>query len=231
MIVGEVLEPVAEVGALPGGVLEQDHAAAARGRVAQQLRASPSAISRSPSSSVPVVYEPGCMTRPSQAERLGAIELLAERRDRLLAQRRRRGRDVDQVAVVRDDRLDAGLRDAAPEQRDLVVGGSDAGAPLPRRLGEDLQRLAAVTRPRDRPRAAVRRRSTDARRAAASVAEHLRLEPEDAGAVPPGVGRKARLDAGLTQELLGVQPHSVATCGSSRPRRSPVRRPGRGRRW
>ena len=61
---------------------------------------------------------------------------------RLLAQRRRRGSDVDQIAVVRDDRVDAGLGDPPPEQHDLVLG-QHAGTPLADRLGEDLQRLAA----------------------------------------------------------------------------------------
>ena len=98
---------------------------------------------------------------------------------RLLAQRRRRGGEVDQIAVVRDDRVDAGLVDAPPEQRDLVLG-QDAGAPLAGGLGEDLQRLAARARPRGRRRAAGRRRSTGGRRAAASVAEDLGREPVDA---------------------------------------------------
>ena len=81
------------------------------------------------------------MTRPSRPERFGAIELLAERGDRLRAQRRLGGGEVDQVAVVRDDRLDAGLLDPRAEQRDLV-GWQRPRPPLPHRLGEDLQRLA-----------------------------------------------------------------------------------------
>ena len=43
-----------------------------------------------PCASLPVVYEPGCITSPCEPERLGAIQLVAERGDRLRAQRRRR---------------------------------------------------------------------------------------------------------------------------------------------
>ena len=74
--------------------------------------------------------------------RLCAIELLSERRNRLLPERRRRGRDVDQVAVVRDDRRHAGFLDAAAEAGDLV-GRQRTRPPLSRGLREDLQRLAS----------------------------------------------------------------------------------------
>ena len=43
-----------------------------------------------------------------QAERMRAIELVDERLDRLRAKRGIRGREIDQVAGVRDDRRDAG---------------------------------------------------------------------------------------------------------------------------
>ncbi len=78
-----------------------------------------------------------------QAERLGAIDLVHERGDRLFAQDRERRRQVDQVARVRDDGRDAGLLDALAEQPDFSVLERLA-APLVRVLREDLQRLASV---------------------------------------------------------------------------------------
>ena len=54
-----------------------------------------------------------------QAERVGAIELVDERRDRLLAQHRERRGEVDQVAGVRDDGRDARLVDAPAEKPDF----------------------------------------------------------------------------------------------------------------
>ena len=81
-----MLEAVAEIGALPGGVLEQDHRRGAAPRSqqrAQALRRSAAA----PPASVPVVYEPGMHHQPEQPERVGAVVFLDERRERLLAQR------------------------------------------------------------------------------------------------------------------------------------------------
>jgi hypothetical protein len=53
---------------------------------------------------------------------------------------------------VRDNGLDAGFVHASPEQGDLL-GGKRARAPLPRRLGEDLESIApAGHRAIDRPR-------------------------------------------------------------------------------
>jgi hypothetical protein len=87
-----------------------------------------------------------------QPEGIRAIVLFEQRGERLLPQCRRRRRDVDQVAVVRDHRMDAGVRHPAPEQDDLILR-DHAGPPLTRGLGEDLQRLtAAGHRAIDRPR-------------------------------------------------------------------------------
>ena len=83
------------------------------------------------------------MTTPSRPSASRAIELVDERRDRLLAQRRRCGRQVDQVAGVRDDGRDAGLVDAPAEGAD-VRRVERLAAQLAGVLAEDLQRLAAV---------------------------------------------------------------------------------------
>ena len=93
-----------------------------------------------------------------QAERVRAIELVDERGRASVAERRRRGRQVDQIARVRHDGRDAGLLDAAAEPAD--VGRIERLADqLARVLREDLQRFAAMqhrpfdgVRPRHRPR-------------------------------------------------------------------------------
>ena len=79
---------------------------------------------------------------PVEAERFGAIDLLAEGGERLRPQRRLGGGEVDQVAVVRDDRLNPRLVHPGAKARHLV-GWQRPRPPLPHRLGEDLQRLAA----------------------------------------------------------------------------------------
>ena len=131
-----------QVRALSRGVLEQD-AASCRRDVTRGSRRAPSAIRRRPPSSVPDVYEPGCMTRPSRPSDLGAIQLVAERVDRLPPQRRIGRGQIDQVAVVRDDRADPRLPDPPAEERDLL-GRQFPRAPLAGRLREDLQRLTAA---------------------------------------------------------------------------------------
>ncbi len=80
---------------------------------------------------------------PEQVQRLGPIELVDERRNRLLAQRRRRRGHVDQIARVRDHRRDARLGNACTKRAD-VVGPKWRGVPPVGVLREDLQRLAAV---------------------------------------------------------------------------------------
>ncbi len=81
--------------------------------------------------------------QPVEAQRRGAVQFVAQRVDRLAPERRIRGREIDQVAVVRDDRPDLRLPHPTPEQRDFL-GRQLARAPLPGRLREDLQRLAAA---------------------------------------------------------------------------------------
>src|SRR6476469_7484774 len=78
-----------------------------------------------------------------ETERLGAVELLDQTEYRLAAKRRIRPRDIDQIAVVRQDRTDLGLANAAAEERDLLRW-QFTRAPLAAGLGEDLQRAAAA---------------------------------------------------------------------------------------
>ena len=78
-----------------------------------------------------------------EAEQLGAIELVAERVDRPPPQDGIRRGNVDQVAVVRQDRADLRLAQAPPEERDFVLRKL-ARTPLPGGLREDLQCLAAA---------------------------------------------------------------------------------------
>ncbi len=56
-----------------------------------------------------------------QAQRLGAIDLFAQRRDRLRAQRRSGRRDIDKVAGMRDDRENPALAGGSPEGCDLFA--------------------------------------------------------------------------------------------------------------
>ena len=124
---GEVLEAMPEIRALAGGVLEQDPRPAVGPRrqdlgeaVGDQLQ---------PALLGPRRVGAGVHHQAVQSERLGAIELVAERVDRSPAQRGIGGGEVDQVAVVRDDGADLRLADAPLEQRDFL-GRQVAGAPL-----------------------------------------------------------------------------------------------------
>ncbi len=78
---------------------------------------------------------------PLEPQRFRAIELLAKRVDRPRAQGGIGGRHVDQVAVVRDDGMDAGLVEPPAKERDLL-GRQHPRPPLTRGLREDLQRIA-----------------------------------------------------------------------------------------
>ena len=78
-----------------------------------------------------------------EVQRRGAIELFAERANRAAPQRGVGGREIDQIAVVRDDRTDPAFADAAAKGRHFI-GRQLARAPLAGGLGEDLQRLAAA---------------------------------------------------------------------------------------
>jgi hypothetical protein len=77
-----------------------------------------------------------------EAEPLGAIDFLSERLQRLPAQRRRRRRYVYEIAVVRNDRANAGFGYSPAKEDDFIVG-QRSRAPLAGRLREDLQRLAS----------------------------------------------------------------------------------------
>ena len=79
---------------------------------------------------------------PLEPQRVRAIQLGAKRVDRPRAQSGIGGRKVDQVAVVRDDRMDAGLVEPAAKERDLFRR-QQARPPLTRGLREDLQRIAS----------------------------------------------------------------------------------------
>src|SRR6185503_4414067 len=115
---GEVLEAMPEVRALASGVLEQDPRAAAGSR-RQDLG---KAVGNQPQSARLGPRRVGARVhyQAIESERLGAIELVAERVDRSPAQRRIGGGEVDQVAVVRDDGADLRLPDAPLEQRDFL---------------------------------------------------------------------------------------------------------------
>jgi hypothetical protein len=82
-----------------------------------------------------------------QPKRFGPIELVAHRLERLAAQPRVRGGQVNQVAGVRHDRCNARRLHGRAELADFLRR-QHASAPLARVLGEDLQRLTAV---HDRP--------------------------------------------------------------------------------
>jgi hypothetical protein len=78
-----------------------------------------------------------------QTERLRAIDLVSHGFERLLPQRRARGREVDQVAGVRDDRTDP---DALSRLRNSRISsrGIRRTAPLIGVLGENLQGVTAM---------------------------------------------------------------------------------------
>ena len=148
----QMLESVAEVRALSRRVLEQDADARplpGRKEPAQRLRDEVKTLGLRRVRS-------RMHDEPVEAERVGPIELLAERRDRLRAQRGVGRRDVNQIAVVRDDRRDARLARAAAE-RVALLRRNLARAPLADRLRENLERLApGGDRPIDRARQAAR---------------------------------------------------------------------------
>src|SRR6476620_4424439 len=131
---------MSEVGALAGRVFEQHFRAGAgtggkelRERLADQLQ---SVLLSS------VRIRAGMHDEPVESERFGAVEFLAKGGDRLRAERRPGGREVNQVTVVRDDRTYAGFFDPLPKARNFRRR-QHPGTPLAGRLREDLQRLAS----------------------------------------------------------------------------------------
>ena len=78
-----------------------------------------------------------------QTQRFGAVDLVGHRLERLTPQRRIGGREVDQVAGMRYDRVEAGRLDLRAKLANLRRGDL-AAAPLVRVLAEDLKRFAAM---------------------------------------------------------------------------------------
>ena len=76
-----------------------------------------------------------------EAKRLRAIQFHGQRSDRLLAQHGVRGGQVDQVAVVGDDGMEALLADPGSKERDFI-GRQRPRPPLADGFRENLQRLA-----------------------------------------------------------------------------------------
>ena len=85
---GQVLEPMSEIGSLTGGVLQQ-HLRARRVDAPASSCDSPSAISRKPVLLSAGRVGAGMHDEAVEPERFGPIQFLAERRNRLRAQRRR----------------------------------------------------------------------------------------------------------------------------------------------
>ena len=97
-----------------------------------------------------------------QAERFGAIHLVAHRVDRLLPQAGERRGEIDEIAAVREDGRNPGRRHFHPEFADFPARQRPA-APLAGVLREDLQRVAAVRDgPLDRARQAAGHRHVSA---------------------------------------------------------------------
>ena len=108
-----------------------------------------------------------------EPERFGAIELVGQRVDRLLAQRRIDRGKIDQIAVVRDDRTDPRLAHPAAEERDLLRWQLRA-----RHWPADFVKICSAWQPLASARSTARGkppRSTDARRAVASCVRVKRI--------------------------------------------------------
>ena len=137
----QMLEAISQRSPLPGRVLEQHHGLAARARL--ERRADRIRNQLKPS----LLCSRGADTRvnddPEQAKGVSTIEFVDEGRERRRAESGRRSRQVDQIAGVRHDRRDAGLRNAAAEPPNIDWIDRFAEQ-LARVLGEQLQRLAAV---------------------------------------------------------------------------------------
>ena len=117
---GEVLEPVAEIRALTGRVLQQYpglYVGTFGKELTQGFGDQPETIGLRAAG-----VRTGVHDEAVQTKRIGAIQFLAQRRDRLRTQLALGGGDVDQIAVVRDDRTYAGVADALPELGNLFLG-------------------------------------------------------------------------------------------------------------
>ena len=137
----ELLEPPPQDTALPRRVLQQHHRLVATPRLERLANAA----GDEPEGGVFTSSRTRAWMNDDaqQAKDPGAIQLVDERRDRLRPKRRDRRREVDQVARVRHDRLDAGLvhTRSKPANLDRV---ERRRLPAVRVLAEDLERFAAV---------------------------------------------------------------------------------------
>src|SRR5262249_31653302 len=123
----EMFETATEIGALSRCLLQQHRRSSARPRAEQA--AERVGDERQPALFGPARVRARMHDEPVETQRFGTIELLAEGGNRLRSQVGGRGRHVDQVAVVRDDRTDAGLGDPRAKTCDLF-GRKRTGAPL-----------------------------------------------------------------------------------------------------
>ncbi len=135
----ELLEAPADLSPLPGRVLERDRRpepTAGGENLAQRTRrrADARVVARA-------AVGPGMRDQVRDAEALAAFELGDELAHPPLAERRDRRRDVEEVAVVGEQRVDAGRSPRGGEGAHLVLA-ERAARPLSRRAGEDLHRLA-----------------------------------------------------------------------------------------
>jgi hypothetical protein len=136
----EVLESVSQIRPLAGGVLEEDHRLGVWPRPEQPVdgpRNEFEALRLAPGRVGPGVHDQALETKGVRAIQLGTQGV-----DRLRPQRRVGGRDIDQVAVVRNDGMDPGLVEPSAEERDLLRG-QQPRPPLTCRFREDLQSVAA----------------------------------------------------------------------------------------
>ncbi len=113
--VGDLLERRAERRSLPGGMLEQHHRLSSSGEqvdesVGDQIESRGLATRR---------VAARVKHNPEQTQRFGAIQLVGHRRERLLPERCRCARQIDQIAGVRYDGMEAGRFHLRPEGADL----------------------------------------------------------------------------------------------------------------
>ena len=137
----ELAEAGAERGALARRLFEQHHRAATAPRAEQFEQCVGN--QREAAGGIAGCIAAGMQHHAEQAERLGAIELVAHRLERLAAERGVAGGEIDQIAAVRHHWRDARRLDASAELADFLRRQRPA-APLAGILREDLQRLAAM---------------------------------------------------------------------------------------
>ena len=143
----QLLEPVAEAGALAGGVLQQ-HASAAGGDVGEHP-VELGGEARHPALLAGAGVGAGVEHQAVDPQRLTAVQLVGQRGARAGRHRAVGRRQVDQVAGVGEDRADGARRAGGAKRRDLLVV-ERFRPPLVGVLDEDLDRPAAeILTPRD----------------------------------------------------------------------------------